>query len=275
MLNLQYQVAIYNTNLPGGAGWVLNRLLALGTYVELAAGSNDGGQGETDQLLQMRAWSVLLRVDSSGPVWPLQPFVSSPDDGLAAEGGTVRMVGSEAKEWIQEHLKQGWEWQNTTFRAVRGGEVLRIHRTVGEIVPVEVQRPTEDLLAPPQAETNPHRCFAETDLLMEAKPLRVPCFLNCEGPDFDHRWGEFRRKVLQNAISGYPLVEELTVEAIAISRGIVDSDEILIRGRSRFISRLRHEYTHDGHLEAGCWFCYVLLTGREIRRSSNLFCFTV
>ena len=34
-----------------------------------------------------------------------------------------------------------------------GGEVLRIHRTVGEIVPVEVQRPTEELLKPPTAET--------------------------------------------------------------------------------------------------------------------------
>ncbi|CAL1145984.1 unnamed protein product [Cladocopium goreaui] len=256
-------VAIYNTNLPGGAGWVLNRLLALGTYVEAAAGSNDGGQGELDELFQVRAWSFLIRVDSEGPQWPLHNPPSllvdlqSPGDLPEAqrdESGTVRMVGSEAKEWIQENLKQGWQWQNTTFRAVRGGEVLRIHRTVGEIVPVEVQRPTEDLLTPPTTETNPHRCLAEADPLIEARALRIPCFLNCEGPDFDHRWGEFRRKVLQNAMEGHPAVEELTVEATLMNKGIVESDEILIHGRSRFISRLRHEYTHDGHLEGFCLF---------------------
>ena len=60
-------MAIYNTNLPGGAGWVLNRLLAMGTYVEVAAGNNDGGRGETDILLQQRAWSLLVRFDGEGP----------------------------------------------------------------------------------------------------------------------------------------------------------------------------------------------------------------
>lgn len=60
-------MAIYNTNLPGGAGWVLNRLLAMGTYVEVAAGNNDGGRGETDILLQQRAWSLLVRADGEGP----------------------------------------------------------------------------------------------------------------------------------------------------------------------------------------------------------------
>ena len=111
--------------------------------------------------------------------------------------------------------------------------MLRIHRTVGEIAPVEVQRPTEDLLTPPTTETNPHRCLAEADPLIEARALRIPCFLNCEGPDFDHRWGEFRRKVLQNAMEGHPAVEELTVEATLMNKGIVESDEILIHGRSQ------------------------------------------
>ncbi|CAK9033388.1 unnamed protein product [Durusdinium trenchii] len=253
-------VAIYNTNLPGGAGWILNRLLALGTYEEIAAGSNDGGAGERDPLRQLRAWSLLLRRDAPGvgapPRW--SPGLPTADPPTAASdqrvSPTVRMVGDEAKEWIAEHLKQGWSWQNTTFRAVGGGEVLRIHRTVGEIVPVEVQRPTEELLKPPTADTNPRRCLADFDPLVAARQLRVPCFLSCEGPGFDERWGAFRRKVLQNAQQGYALDEDLLLEAVARNRGIVENDEILIHGRSRFVSRLRHEYTHDSHLEGFCLF---------------------
>ena len=137
---------------------------------------------------------------------------------------------------------------------MKGGEVLRIHRAVGEIVPVEVQRPTEDLLTPPTPETNPHRCLADADPLVEARQLRVPCFLNCEGPEFDATWGEFRQKLLQNAREGYPVADDLLYEAAAISKGIVDSDAVLIHGRSRFISRLRHEYTSDGHVEGFCLF---------------------
>eukprot|EP00913_Durusdinium_trenchii_P034870 g32618.t1 len=162
-------VAIYNTNLPGGAGWILNRLLALGTYEEIAAGSNDGGAGERDPLRQLRAWSLLLRRDAPG-------------------------------------------------------------------------------------DTNPRRCLADFDPLVAARQLRVPCFLSCEGPGFDERWGAFRRKVLQNAQQGYALDEDLLLEAVARNRGIVENDEILIHGRSRFVSRLRHEYTHDSHLEGFCLF---------------------
>ncbi|CAE7362411.1 unnamed protein product [Symbiodinium necroappetens] len=258
-------VAIYNTNLPGGAGWVLNRLLALGEYVEVAQGFNDGGAGEQDVFHQLRAWSLLLHVPGAVlPAWkpgerrspstlqqkqhkivqPARPF----------DEDTVQMTGLEAKEWIQEQLERGYEWGNTTFRAVRGGEVLRIHRGIGEIVPVEVQRPTDELLAPPTPQTNAHHCFAEADPLVAARQLRTPCFLNCEGPDFDASWNHFRKQVLLQAAGNFPLDPDMVAEATAISHHIVTNDEILIRGRSLFMARLRHEYTHDGHLEGFCLF---------------------
>ncbi|CAE7237725.1 unnamed protein product [Symbiodinium sp. CCMP2456] len=258
-------VAIYNTNLPGGAGWVLNRLLMLGEYVEVAQGFNDGGAGEQDVFHQLRAWSLLLHVPGAVlPAWkpgertspstlqqkqhkivqPARPF----------DEDTVQMTGLEAKEWIQEQLEKGYEWGNTTFRAVRGGEVLRIHRGIGEIVPVEVQRPTDELLTPPTPQTNAHLCFAEADPLVAARELRTPCFLNCEGPDFDAQWDHFRKQVLLQAAGNFPLDPEMVAEATAISHHIVTNDEILIRGRSLFMARLRHEYTHDGHLEGFCLF---------------------
>ncbi|CAJ1338029.1 unnamed protein product [Effrenium voratum] len=239
-------VAIYNTNLPGGAGWVLNRLLAL-QYEVIASGANDGGANEPDELLQLRTWSLVLRKDARPP---LQGASSPPQASGFPE--TVQMSGTQAKEWIEERLQTGWEWGNTTFRAVRGGAVLRVHQSVGAIVPVEVQRPTDELLVPPSPETNGARCFADAD--PEAPSLRVPCFLSCKGPGFKETWGDFRRKVLENAKQGLPLDEELLVEAVGMNRGIVESDEILIRGRSRFMARLRHEYTHDEHLEGFCLY---------------------
>eukprot|EP00931_Biecheleriopsis_adriatica_P004393 TRINITY_DN106071_c0_g1_i1.p1 TRINITY_DN106071_c0_g1~~TRINITY_DN106071_c0_g1_i1.p1 ORF type:complete len:1542 (+),score=306.10 TRINITY_DN106071_c0_g1_i1:15-4640(+) len=260
-------LAIYNTNLPGGAGWLRNRLLTLGTYVEIANGHNDGGTGEPDELLQIRAWSLLLRVagatlPTSNAQSPSQPppqqapgKTPPPQKARYSEfPETVQMVGEEAKEWIESHLKKGWEWGNTTWRAVRGGEVLRIHKEIGDIVPVEVQRPTQELLVPPTPEANQHLCFADADSDPAAQQLRLPCFINCEGPDFDPKWAAIRKLMINNAAIGYPADEELLVMANFVNRGIVESDDILIRGRSRFMARLRHEYTHDGHLEGFCMF---------------------
>ena len=253
-------VAVYNTNLPGGAGWVVNRLLALGGYVEVAQGINDGGAGELDVLHQVRAWSLLLR--TSGAVLPAwrssegapQATAEHQQPVLPFDEDTVKMTGLEAQAWVKEQLQKGYAWGNTTFRAVRGGEVLRIHREVGDVVPVEVQRPTDELLSPPKPETNLHHCFAETDPLAAARQLRTPCFLNCEGPHFEPAWDGFRKKVLLQAARSYPMDEEMIMEASAISHGIIENDEILIRGRSLFMARLRHEYTHDGHVEGFCLY---------------------
>ena len=78
------------------------------------------------------------------------------------------------------------------------------------LVPVEMQRPTDALLTPPSAETNPHACLAEG---LAGRPFRVPCFLVCEGPDFDPAWGRFRRMLVQNAREGHPPSHEIFEEA--------------------------------------------------------------
>ena len=65
-------VGIYNINLPGGAGWVRERLLHLGSYEEVASGHNDGGADEKDELYQLRAWSLLLRKARRCSRWSLQ-----------------------------------------------------------------------------------------------------------------------------------------------------------------------------------------------------------
>ena len=51
------------------------------------------------------------------------------------------------------------------------------------------------------------------------------------------------------------LCEELFAEAVDMNSGIIDNDFVLIHGRSRFMSRLRHEYTLDSHLEGDDHFC--------------------
>ncbi|CAE8605566.1 unnamed protein product, partial [Polarella glacialis] len=259
-------VAIYNTNLPGGAGWVRNRLLALGSYVEVVSGHNDGGEGEPEELLQIRAWCLLMRVaEASGPMGESRgSVVHRASAAMSAEvaaanlsskdGPGVRMVGKQAEEWIQSAMQQGAEWGKTTNRGIMGGVVLKVHNEIEGLVPVEIQRPSSDLLSPPRPETNPFTCLADTDPIVSARDVRVPCFLTCEGPHFDPRWAKFRQKLVQNAADGFPISEELFMDAVTLTKDIVNDDAALIKGRSRFMARLRHEFHSDGHLEGFCMY---------------------
>eukprot|EP00928_Gymnodinium_smaydae_P089412 TRINITY_DN73380_c0_g1_i1.p1 TRINITY_DN73380_c0_g1~~TRINITY_DN73380_c0_g1_i1.p1 ORF type:complete len:1080 (-),score=144.82 TRINITY_DN73380_c0_g1_i1:11-3148(-) len=224
-------VAIYNANLPGGAGWVGTRLLHLGSHNELAAGHNDGGEGETDELLQMRAWTLLKR------------------DSSATRFTTV-------KQQVESLQMEGAEWSYSTMRTTRAGAVLKVHDSIGHgMIPVEIQRPTNELLSPPLPDKNPHTClFDRLDGSLDANRLRVPCFISCEGPDFDPAWESFRRGLDANIAQDSPPNESLFFEATMLLRPIINDDELLVIGRSRFLARLRHEFTSDSHLQGFCLY---------------------
>lgn len=275
-------VAIYNTNLPGGAGWVRERLLRLGTYIELLGGHHDGGHGEEDEFRKLRAWSLLLcSARSSAPVMSVasSTYAASMDASAAGRSGTSRPhrglreeePGDDdaiaASEQVVDMIQAGASWTMATFRPLRGGAVTKVHETVAkDLVPVEMQRPTSELLTPPGADTNPHLCFAEGDERPTARTFRIPCFLSCEGPSFHSAWTAFRRSLAGNERLGYPVDEDLFVQANSLLDGIYQNDSALIIGRSRFMSRLRHEFTHDEHLGGFCLYgiaCALFVRARH------------
>ncbi|CAK0886159.1 unnamed protein product [Prorocentrum cordatum] len=243
--------AIYNTNLPGGAGWVRERLVHAGGHREVLAGFNDGGSGEADVLYQLRAWSLLVLGSAR------LPGVAGGDGGRAAlppQAGGASAEQDLEQMRVLSSMESGASWIGATFRSTRGGAVKKVHSAVEGIVPVQMLRPTDELLAPPAVDTNPHACFSELNSDAADYRFRVPCFLTCEGPDFDSSWGDFRRLVHQNAKDGYPPDEVLFGTASRLIADVAFNDSALILGRSRFMSRLRHEFTTDGHLEAFCLY---------------------
>lgn len=69
------------------------------------------------------------------------------------------------------------------------------------------------------------------------------------GPAERHGRIPFGRGFLRELLRERVLSEELFADAVDMNSGIIDNDFVLIHGRSRFMSRLRHEYTNDSHLE--------------------------
>merc|ERR1711924_259230 len=58
-------VAIFNTNLPNGAGWIREKLLLRGDWAEVLSGvsldPNAPGAGKVGDVLSARRWSFLMR----------------------------------------------------------------------------------------------------------------------------------------------------------------------------------------------------------------------
>lgn len=264
-------VAIYDVNLPGAAGWVLNRLKHLGwlqgtpRYRLLVDGFNNGEDGPEDDLYHFRCWAFLVRRE--GLRHPPGHPTGVPSAGeIAAEELYKGVARGEAAERVVEQLKTRGITMSNTMRSARGGTVQEAwlaQLPSSSLVMVAMQRPTDEMLPPPGQNTNPHTCFNDIDERLGARRLRVPCFMTCEGPAFDPRWGSFRRSAAANAAKGRPFDAALLREAHWLVADLLRNDSLLITGRLRFMARMRHEFTTDDHLDGFC--LYGIATAFTIR----------
>jgi len=74
------------------------------------------------------------------------------------------------------------------------------------------------------------------------EPLKVPAFLDCEGPPFDPLWGTFRRAAIRNARAGYPEDASLrNTAAVLIHR----YEPVLLGGTRAWVVHLRSAASGD------------------------------
>eukprot|EP00931_Biecheleriopsis_adriatica_P087473 TRINITY_DN61937_c0_g1_i1.p1 TRINITY_DN61937_c0_g1~~TRINITY_DN61937_c0_g1_i1.p1 ORF type:complete len:963 (+),score=152.03 TRINITY_DN61937_c0_g1_i1:58-2889(+) len=124
------------------------------------------------------------------------------------------------------------------------------------------------LMKPPSPEENPYHCMVETQTKPSRSSVwRVPCYLDCEGPDFDPSWGRFRRLLQKNAAQDFPLDNDLFNQANELLDDFFDDQMLALSMQSCFVVRMRLEFLKDSLLKGACLLGYAaasFIMGRHL-----------
>ena len=115
-----------------------------------AGGAPDGKSMTTGFEAAAAARDADLDAEEHGVAVTIAPASAEAD----AEDVVEVTIAAAAQETVERFFSFGATWSNSTFRSALGGAIKKVHTEVGDgLMPVEMQRPSLDLLAPPTADT--------------------------------------------------------------------------------------------------------------------------